>query len=471
MYRLGSSMKRFSFRRNKRAGGGVRVAAVGALLLCFASHSIAAPRLGEGYIVRFKAGAVAALSSTSVVPRKTKVRPERLSSRMTLKALKSALRARRVESLPKGWVFVQGSDRAGKLGKARRNGLVAKLEKNAVLKAAYSPNDFWYQQGEMWGFHNEGQFGGKVDVDIDAPEAWEDDFKGEQVVVAVIDSGLYYKHRDLDGRTWTNPKEIAGNRKDDDQNGLTDDVHGYDFINDDSDPVDDMYHGTHIAGIIGAIRDNEIGLPGITHGVKIMPLKILNERGEGDTVGAIKAIDYAVRRAREGVKVRVINASFGGTDYSAALREAIRLAEEQGILVVAAAGNYGSNIDEEPVYPASYPASNIITVGAVDMSGEMPGFSNYGTGSVHVAAPGVHIRSTSLYNLYTAREGTSMAAPHVAGVAALLFSKDPSLSPQEVRGRLMRSCKTLRALAQKVGCGGVISASHALKNTKGASLE
>lgn len=466
-------MKRISFpcrdRARVRAG---YIAAAAALLLTTSSETAhAKPKLGEGHIVRLRAEAVQRLSASSTLSRRIKVSPNRLSPRLVLRTVKTALRARRVEALPKGWLFVDGSDRTGRLARAKRSGLVIKAEKNSILKAAEAPNDFWYQQGEMWGFQNDGQFGGKVDVDIDAPEAWELDSQGEEVVVAVIDSGLYYKHRDLEGRSWVNTKEIPGNGVDDDENGLTDDIYGYDFINDDYDPLDDMYHGTHISGIIAARRDNGIGLPGIATRVKIMPLKILNNRGEGDTVGAIRAIDYAVRRAKDGINVKVINASFGGSDYSTALREAIRLAEEQGILVVAAAGNYGMNIDEEPVYPASYQASNIITVGAVDMAGEMPEFSNYGTGSVHVSAPGVHIRSTSLYNLYTAREGTSMAAPHVSGVAAMIFSSDSSLSPREVRARIMRSCKKLSSMSRKVGCGGVISAVRAIMNTKGAKLE
>jgi subtilisin family serine protease len=253
-----------------------------------------------------------------------------------------------------------------------------------------TPNDTYF--GELWGLDNQGQeiLGqqGTPNVDIDAPEAWEQARNLDEVVVAVIDTGIDINHPDLKDVIWTNPDETPGNNIDDDGNGYVDDVHGWDFYHDDG-TVYDIYdgdeHGTHVAGTIAATTNNNLGVSGIAPNVKIMPIKFLGPYG-GSTEDAILAIEYA---ASMGVKLS--NNSWGGGDYDQALKDAI---EQSGMLFVAAAGNDSVNTDEEPHYPSSYNNENILSVAAIDNQGNLAGFSNYGFNSVDIGAPGVNILST-----------------------------------------------------------------------------
>ena len=324
-------------------------------------------------------------------------------------------------------------------------------EPNYIVQAieTYPTDTYW---SSLWGM-----------VDIKAPTAW-DTFKGSSsFVIADIDTGVAYTHSDIYANAWTNPNEIAGNGKDDDGNGCVDDIYGCDFVNNDGNPLDDNGHGTHTAGTMGAVGNNGVGVVGVNWNVKIMALKFLNKQGSGTDAGAIAALEYAVL---EGAKVS--NNSWGGGGYNQAMFDAIAAAGAQGHLFVAAAGNgdlFGRpiNNDTTPFYPASYSLDNIIAVAALDTSGDkLASFSNYGAASVDLAAPGVNILSTVLKNSYGYKSGTSMATPHVAGAAALLWGRNPNLTYSQVKDLILNNVETVSALSGKTATGGKLDLAKAM---------
>ena len=306
---------------------------------------------------------------------------------------------------------------------------------------------------KQWGLHNSEVEG----IDIAAPLAWKRTTGGTDVVVAVVDTGVDYTHPDLAPNIWINRKEAEGKPgEDDDGNGLVDDLYGYDFANGDADPMDDLYHGTHCAGIVGARGNNELGVVGVNWNVSILPIKFMNPTTGGQLVNAIKSIAYAANQG-----ARVINASWGGGAQSQLLEDLLREIAKKGVLFVAAAGNANSNTDFQPQYPAAYKVENVLSVGALRSTGELAEFSNYGKRSVHLAAPGVGILSTLPESRYGLLSGTSMAAPFVSGVAALLLAQEPKITLPELRYRLIKRGKKLKSLKEKI-------ASHTLLNAEGA---
>jgi subtilisin family serine protease len=349
-----------------------------------------------------------------------------------------------------------------KLQKLKRRGLVSRVEPNYRVNAFAEPNDFLYRLGFLWGIKNTGVLGGVSGVDIDALAAWEISVGNPDLVVAVVDTGVYLNHPDLVSNIWRNPGEIANNGIDDDKNGFVDDVNGWDIVDNDSNPNDEMFHGTHCAGIIAASLDNNRGLCGVAPRVKLLPLRVLNAKGEGDTVGLLKAVRYAIDLRKRGENIRVISASLGGGEYLESFKELLDEANRYGIVFVAAAGNDGKNNDEEPTYPANYPSPNVISVAALDSSGRLASFSNYGEKTVDVGAPGVFIWSSFLFGFYLPFDGTSMAAPFVSGAAALVLSERPQLTPAQVISILKRSSKPLPDLQGKLATPGIISAARAL---------
>lgn len=322
-------------------------------------------------------------------------------------------------------------------------------EPNYIYHAFVMPNDAL--RNELYAMHNIGQTGGTVDADIDALEAWQTTTGSEEIVVGDIDTGIDYLHPDLLGNIWTNPNEIADNGIDDDNNGYIDDVRGWDFVNNDNDPIDDNNHGTHTSGTIGAKGNNGIGVAGVCWDVKLMPLKFLNAGGSGSTDNAIKAIQYAAMFG-----VRITSNSWGGGNKSRALEDAIR---NSGALFVAAAGNSGSSTK---MYPAGYSLDNIISVAATDHNDALALFSNYSTTWVDLAAPGVSILSTVRNDEYRYFNGTSMAAPHVAGVTALVLGQHPAWTNAQVKSQILSTVDPLASLAGKVLTGGRLNAKSAV---------
>ncbi len=314
-------------------------------------------------------------------------------------------------------------------------GKVEQLEPNFVLTAAMTPNDTRY--GELYGLHNTGQiisgFSGIADADIDAPEAWDITQGNPSVVVGIIDSGIDYTHPDLVNNLFINPGEIPGNGLDDDGNGFIDDFRGWNFVAGTNNPMDDNSHGTHVAGTIAAAGNNNLGVIGVAPQVKVVALKFLDSGGFGSIANAISAVNYANGLRDRGVNIVMTNNSWGGGAYSTALEAAINGHRTRNMLFVAAAGNDNYNNDASPSYPASYSPDNVIAVAATDNRDGKASFSQWGLNSVDIAAPGVSTLSTVPGGGYGYKNGTSMASPHVAGVAALLYSANPWASYQQIR--------------------------------------
>jgi C1A family cysteine protease len=306
----------------------------------------------------------------------------------------------------------------------------------------------------LWGMYNYGQTGGTVDADIDAPEAWAINTGSPSVIIAVIDTGVDYTHPDLAANMWTNTGEIADNGIDDDGNGYIDDVRGWNFYAWTNNPWDDHSHGTHCAGTIAGVGNNNRGVAGVCWTAKIMPLKFLSSSGGGWTSDAVSAILYANRMG-----AHVLSNSWGGGGYSQSLKDAI---DASSAVVVCAAGNDGLNTDTSPNYPSAYVSPNIIAVAATDHNDYLAYFSNYGYSSVDVAAPGVNIYSTTPSNGYGTKSGTSMATPHVSGLAGLLKSTNPSLTNSQIIEVIKSSVDKKSSLTGLVGTGGRINAAQAV---------
>ncbi|BAY20914.1 peptidase S8/S53 [Calothrix sp. NIES-2100] len=261
---------------------------------------------------------------------------------------------------------------------------------------------------------------------VKAPEVWARGYTGQDVVVAVIDTGVDYNHLDLKNNIWTNTKEIAGNNIDDDGNGYIDDSHGWNFVENTSDPIDRNGHGTHVSGTIAG-ENNGVGVTGIAYNSKIMPVKVLDDSGSGSLSSITKGIYYAVNQG-----ANVINLSLGSDFPNSSLASAIEYASKKGVVVVMAAGNNGLPIIS---YPANYANQWGLAVGAVDQNNQIADFSNRPGISqlAYVTAPGVNIYSSVPGDQYANYSGTSMAAPHVAGVVALMLSANHSLTDAQVR--------------------------------------
>jgi large repetitive protein len=326
----------------------------------------------------------------------------------------------------------------------RANPNVLYAEPDYIVTASIVPNDALYAQ--LWGM-----------AKINAPAAWDVSTGSPNVVVGDIDTGIDYTHPDLGANVWTNPGEIAGNGIDDDHNGYVDDIHGWDWVSNDNDPMDDHGHGTHTSGTVGALGNNGAGVAGVNWNVRIAGLKFLNAQGSGSTSNAIKALQYAVDKG-----MKVTNNSWGGGGYSQGLADAITAAGTAGDLFVAAAGNNSSNNDTLASYPASYSMDNIIAVAATTSADGLASFSNYGATSVDLGAPGSGILSTLPGNTYASWSGTSMATPHVTGAAALLWAVHPSWTYGQVRDRILCTAAAIPALAGKTVTGGRLDLGAAL---------
>ncbi len=332
------------------------------------------------------------------------------------------------------------------------------------LEQASSDNDHAHVNDprfeEQWALANDGRHDGKKGADISARKAWATTKGSHEIVVAVLDSGVEYTHADLVNNIWTRPADMKPYQ--DRDLGTVDDVHGYNVVANNGEPMDENGHGTNCAGVIGAECENNLGVCGVNWKIQIMPLKFLNGGGFGTVLGAVQAINYAIDRRRAGVNLRIVNVSWGLTQNSRALEDVIRKAGEAEILFVAASGSSNTDNDVSPRYPSGYKIGNVISVAATDRSDQLASFSNYGSKSVQLAAPGRDILTTALGNEYEQHSGTSMAAPVVAAVAALTLSAHPNLSVDQLRSLLLGSVDKLPGLRGKVSTGGRINAARAV---------
>lgn len=337
------------------------------------------------------------------------------------------------------------------------------IEPNYIVSITSSgkPEDDKFKN--QWGLNNDGRNGallplGKSGEDINVLKAWNITKGNKDLKIAVIDTGVDYNHPDLKAQMDINWEEFYGlPGVDNDGNGYVGDIYGYSFADQHGDPMDKHGHGTHCAGVIGA-EHNSIGIAGVMANVKIVAIKFLSDSGSGETINAIASIDYAIKR-----EVNIMSNSWGGGRKNQALLEAIQAANDAGIVFVASAGNSSSNNDTRPSYPASYEVPNVISVGSFTLRGAKSNFSNHGVKSVHVSAPGSSILSTYKGG-YSKLSGTSMSAPHVSGVAGLLLSAEPNLTPEEVRERLIRTSTKTSALKSASLSGGRVDAHRALLN-------
>lgn len=334
------------------------------------------------------------------------------------------------------------------------------LSKAKVNEEPPVPKDENFQM--QWGMKNDGTNGGIFSPgiageDTNVLRAWSVTEGSKEIKIAVIDTGVDYTHPDLKDQMDVNLAEMNGKPGvDDDGNGFVDDIYGYDFANKDADPKDGNGHGTHCAGIIGAAH-NDIGVAGIMAHVKIVPIKFLSDEGSGELIDAVAAINYAIKRG-----VNIMSNSWGGPDKEKSLEDAIRAAESAGITFVAAAGNESADNDTTASFPANFEIGNIISVGSYTPAGAKSNFSNYGLKSVHVTAPGSSILSTYRGGGYTSMSGTSMATPHIAGIIGLLLSKEPWLTPQLIKERLIRTSVKTPKLGKASLSGGRVDAYRAL---------
>ncbi len=289
---------------------------------------------------------------------------------------------------------------------------------------------------------------------ISAPTAWDTYTGAKNIVVGVIDSGIQYTHPDLADNIWVNPGEVPNNGIDDDKNGYIDDIYGWNFVDNNNRPLDDNGHGTHVAGTIGAVGNNGVGVVGVNWNTQIAALKFLDSEGGGYTSDAILAINYAKNKG-----FAVANNSWGGGAYSQSLKDAI---DSYSGLFIAAAGNNGTNNDSRAFYPASYTSGNIIAVAATTSSDGRASFSNYGSTSVDLGAPGDAIYSTYINSSYATASGTSMAAPQVSGAAALLKSFDPSLTAAQIKSAILSNVDAVSGLSGRTVTGGRLNVAKSL---------
>ena len=310
------------------------------------------------------------------------------------------------------------------------------------------PNDLHRRQ---WGLDNGRR------TDIDAPEAWQKTVGANGPIIAVIDTGVDTNHPDLKANLWTNPREIPNNGRDDDGNGVIDDVHGFDAYHQDGVPEDAHGHGTHCAGIIGATGNNRRGITGVNWQTRIMPVKIFDNsaKPKTSTSAILRGVSYAVNNG-----ARLTSNSWGGPTPARSVERAFAGSRAFHLM---GAGNDSQDNDDKPFYPASYRTTNSLSVASVTSGGNLSGFSNYGDQSVDLAAPGSSIYSTLPGGRYGTRSGTSMATPHVTGVAGLLLSLAPGLSNTQVRSLLLSGVVGKRDLQGKVVTGGVVNANRSVE--------
>jgi thermitase len=411
-----------------------------------------------------------------------KVKPGHMGRFLAKKSLLNLEVVRQLSLLSGEYVLVKSdSKRSVSLShQLNQMGEVTYAEPNYIYKAVgpertlesllFGTSDSLY--GKLWGLNNTGanepdrnggysSTRGVAGADVSAERAWEITKGSKNVVIAVIDTGIDYNHPDLKSNMWTNTKEIPGNNVDDDGNGYVDDIHGWNAYAKTGDPMDGNAHGTHCAGTIGAEHDNGQGVAGVMADVSLMAVKFLSDEGSGNLADAVEAIDYATK-----MNVDIMSNSWGGGGFSQSLEDAIKAAKDKGIMFIAAAGNESSNNDSRPAYPATYQVDNVVSVASHTAQDTLSSFSCFGKRTVHVAAPGSNVLSTTPNDEYKVFSGTSMATPHVSGVVGLLLAKEGRLPVLEVRNRLMATSVPGPAYRKTTIGGGRVSAYNLLTDTR-----
>ncbi|HWW01807.1 MAG TPA: S8 family peptidase [Candidatus Acidoferrum sp.] len=338
------------------------------------------------------------------------------------------------------------------IGLYQQSGLVQYAENDFYLHVLNDPNDFYYQQGNLWNFKNNGQSGGTPGADIRAWEAWSIATSAAGVIVADVDTGIRYTHQDLAANLWVNPADGS---------------HGINVVSNGraaNDPWDDYGHGTHVGGIIGAVGDNGVGVVGVCWRVQLMACKFLDSAGNGTISGAITCLDYA-----RGHGAKVVNASWGSFTFtSQSLHDAIASLRDADIIFVAAAGNSGANNDVTPLYPASYSdLDNVVSVAATDDRDQLESWSDYGATNVDLAAPGAPIYCcwNGSDGDYEWDSGTSMACAHVTGACALLRASFPDENHRQIIQQILSGTDPLATLVGKCKSGGRLDLFKALEST------
>ncbi|HYE33372.1 MAG TPA: S8 family serine peptidase [Methylomirabilota bacterium] len=390
-------------------------------------------------------------STKAALPERVLVAPKSAQASVQLekehKAKKRKIKKKLKEAGGLHVIELQKGEKAAQVAaEYQASGLAEFAEPDYPIRASSLPNDPALAAGALWGLQNPYNGG-----DIDAPQAWEFARNAFNVVVAVIDSGIRYTHEDLQANMWVNSRERVDGL-DNDANGIVDDIHGIDAIYNDGLPWDDNGHGTHVAGTIGAVGNNGVGVVGVCWNVRLMALKFMDADGGGHTSDAVQCIDYAIRNG-----AKVINASWGSGAYSYTLERAIARARNAGVIFVTAAGNDAANNDLLPSYPSSYKLDNVVSVTATSRDDTLDAaYANYGAATVTMAAPGSWIYSTwnGSDDSYEYSSGTSMASPHVAGALALLKATFPAESHVSLINRLVAASDKVPGLIGKTTTGG-----------------
>ncbi len=360
------------------------------------------------------------------------------------------------------------------LNSSEQNGAIAYAEPNYIMHINGSPdadaeevlpND--PELAKLWGLKNTGQKDpsgavGVAGADIGAAKAWAITKGNKDIMVAVIDTGVDYTHPDLKDNIFHNPGESGDGKEtngiDDDGNGFVDDHTGWNFAGvSNNNPMDDNSHGTHVSGTIGARGDDGFGVVGVNWNASIMPVKFLTGSGSGTLADAVKSIQYSTL-----MNAKIMNNSWGGGGFTQSMFDAIVEAKNKDLLFIAAAGNDSTNADSNPHYPAGYQVDNVMAIAATTNKDTLATFSTYGKRTVHIAAPGHNVYSTVPKGKYASYSGTSMASPHAAGAAALLWGTDTSMTYAQVKDRLLRSRDYIATLSRKVSMSGRINVYNAI---------
>ena len=357
---------------------------------------------------------------------------------------------------------------ADALAKAKNLPEIEYAEPNYIYQHFATSNDTYYTNGSLWGMYGDASPLKTNAFGSQAGEAWAAGHTGSTAVfIGIIDEGYMYTHEDLTANAGTNPGEIAGNGIDDDNNGYKDDVYGWDFDGNNNSVFDGTGddHGTHVAGTIGGVGGNGIGVAGVCWSVKLLDAKFLGNRG-GTTANAVKAVDYFTGLKAKGLNIVATNNSWGGGGFSQALKDAIDRADAAGILFIAAAGNSGTNNDATPSYPSNYTSANVIAVAATTSTGGLASFSQYGATTVDLGAPGSGIWSSipkksgkNIVSSYASYRGTSMATPHVTGAVALYASTHQGATAAQIKAAILGSVVATPSLAGKCATGGRLNVS------------